>query len=509
MRGTQGISALDAAEPYDVCIIGSGFTGTIVGMELTRAGARTLLLESGASLARWFTDRRVRDLAAYEVSGDTGYPTTRTKARALGGNSNFWTGRCSRFQPSDFGEHPFTPRENPWPFSYKELEPWYERAEHTLRVRGGPLSEHMPPRRTPLPLPARSDISDLKELCARAGVVVDDSPTATPRKALRFFRVEHELMPDFLALPNAVAVAGATVTRLLVDRDRRVIGAEARTLDGTVKVARAKIYVVACGGIETPRLLLLSRSETFPNGVGNGHDRVGRGFNEHPNVNLYGKFRHSRATLAPRHKVGRCHQFYEEFRKAGLGAVDISVVQSWLFPNHLMPPVELLRDFVRATGRVARPTLYFGPTIEMRPRDENRVTLAPHAKDRFGNPLAHLIFNFAPEDRRTLAAARELALRVFRKLGIEDIREGEVTWSRHHIGTCRMGTNPKTSVVDQHQRVHECPNLYLGGSEVFVTGAAVQPVLTITALALRLAETLKLRLQGQDVQSASVRRLSA
>jgi glucose dehydrogenase len=297
MRGIQGLSALDAAEPYDVCIIGSGFAGTIVGIELARAGARTLLLESGGGLMRWFVDRRVRDLAAYEVSGDTRYPTTRTKARALGGNSNFWTGRCNRFHPSDFQDHSFTPRDNPWPLTYSELEPWYERAERTLQVRGGALSAYMPPRRNPLPVPPRSDISDLKELCGRAGVVVDDSLTATPQKALRFFRVEHELLPDFLAAPNAVAVAGATVTRLLVDRDRRVVGAEARTLDGGAKVARAKLYLVACGGIETPRLLLLSRSEDFPNGIGNDHDRVGRGFNEHPGVNLYGKFRHNRGTL--------------------------------------------------------------------------------------------------------------------------------------------------------------------------------------------------------------------
>lgn len=509
MRGTQGLSALDAAEPYDVCIIGSGFAGTIVGIELARAGARILLLESGHGLVRWFADRRLRELAAYEVSGDTDYPTTRTKARALGGNSNFWTGRCSRFQPSDFRDHPFTPRDNPWPLTYEDLEPWYESAERTLRVRGGQLSEHMPPRRTPLPLPLRSNISDLKELCARAGVVVDDSPTATPKRALRFFRIAQELMPEFLALPNVVAVTGATVTRLLVDRDRRVVGAEARTLDGTAKVARAKLYLVACGGIETPRLLLLSRSEICPNGIGNGYDRVGRGFNEHSGVNFYGKLRHSRGTLAPRHKVGRCHQFYEEFRKDGLGAVDISVIQSWLFPNHLMPPAEMVRDLARAAGRFTRPTLYFGPTLEMLPQDENRVTLARHAKDCFGNPLAHLIFNFAEEDRGTLAAARQLVLRIFQSLGVEDIREGELTWSRHHIGTCRMGTNPRTSVVDRHQRVHECPNLYLGGSEVFVTGAAVQPVLTIVALALRLSEELKRRLQGEDVRSDSERLIDA
>ena len=136
------IEALDVSEPYDVCIIGSGFAGSILAQGLAEHGVRTLLLESGGSLSRWFLDPRVKQLAAYTVSGDADYLTARTKARALGGNSNFWTGRCERFHPSDFETHPYTPADNPWPVGYADLDPYYEQAERTLKVRGGPPSAH-------------------------------------------------------------------------------------------------------------------------------------------------------------------------------------------------------------------------------------------------------------------------------------------------------------------------------------------------------------------------------
>jgi glucose dehydrogenase len=489
----KNFGALDVAEPYDACIVGAGPSGLIVGTLLARRGMRTLVLESGYTMARWVLDRRVQSLADYEVSGDANYPAKRTKARLVGGNSNFWTGRCERFHPSDFGQHPYTPARNPWPISYRDLEPHYEQAEELLRVRGGELSAWMPPRSGPLPLPARGDISGLRQPFAAAGVTVDVAPTATPRHGLRFFRMQNEILPAALCSPNLTLVSGATVTRLLADEDRRITGAETRTLGGGCKLARARLFLIACGGIETPRLLLLSHSEQFPKGIGNHHDRVGRGFNEHPSLNFYSKVRHTRATLYPRHKIGRIHQFYETLRPRGLGSIDISVIQSWLFPHHLLPPQDLLLDLGRALGRVVRPTLYMGPNIEMRPADENRVTLSASRRDLFGNPLAHLHFSFGEDDRRTLEGARALVLDLFHRLGADSIREGPLTYSRHHIGSCRMGTDPHTSVVDPDLRVHEARNLYLLGSETFVTGGAVTPVLTIVALAFRLADHLARR----------------
>ena len=488
----NSFEALAADASYDVCVIGSGPAGSLLSARLAERGLRTLLLESGDSLASWLLNGRLQRLAEYEVSGDAHYPLARTVSRLVGGNSNFWTGRCERFHPTDFEPHSYTPSANPWPIRYSDLAPFYQEAERRLRVRAGELSPFAPPRDSEFPLPASTDIAPLKRLMATAGVTLDDSPTATPRRALRFFRAQREILPAFIRSPLGMLVRNATVTRLRHDSAGRVTGAEVRAPDGSVHLARARTFVVCCGGLQSPRLLLLSRSERFPNGIGNTHDRVGRGFNEHPSINVYGRLRHTRSTLSIAHRIGRTHQFYDTYRTEGLGAIHAVVIQSLAFPNHLLRFRfrDVPRHAIRVASRLTRPTIYMSPTLEMRPVDSNRVMLSTRRVDPHGDPLAHLHLAFSAEDRRLIERARDLTWSTLRQVGAEELEEIELTWSRHHLGSCRMGTNPRESVVDADLRVHDSPNLYVCGSEVFVTGAAVQPVLTISALALRLADHL-------------------
>ena len=145
-------------------------------------------------------------------------------------------------------------------------------------------------------------------------------------------------------------------------------------------------------------------------------------------------------------------------------------------------------------SRVVRAPLFVGAGIEMKISPANRVTLSRAHTDLFGNPIAHLIMNYSEEDRRLLDRGRGLLRDWLRRLEARGVHELEVAWSRHHQGACRMGRSPATSVVDADLRVHETPNLYVCGSEVFVTGGAMQPSLTIAALALRLADHLAGRL---------------
>lgn len=496
------LSALDSTEPYDVCIIGTGPAGTVLAKLLVEAGIRTLMIESGTTLLKWVTDKRIKGLADFESTGNAEYPVKHTRGVLLGGTSNFWTGRCERFHPSDFEKHPYTPPENPWPVTYEELDPYYEMAENILRVRSGERSEYTPPRKNPFPLPSKLDISYLKNLFGKIGVVVDDSPTATPTKGLRFFKVQKEILPTFSSNPNLTLVTGATVTRLLPGSDKKIEGAEVRPLDGNEKkIARAKVFVVACGGIGSPRLLLLSKSEQFPEGIGNFYDRVGRGFNEHPAVNFYARISHQWGTIYPSNKIGRSHQFYSKYRAEGLGSVLPVFRQSWILPHHNMPftLANIPRNTLAVLKRFVKATLYIGVVTEMKISDSNRVTLSDKMFDTFGEPLAHLELNYSEEDLQLLERSRELVRDMYAKVGATSVYEAQITFSRHHQGTCRMGDNPKTSVVDKNLRVHETPNLYIGGSEVFVTGGSMQPVTTIVALVHRLGEHLISRFkEGSD-----------
>jgi len=489
------LDAVDATEPYDICVIGSGPAGTIVATSLAQKGLRTIVLESGTNMAQWLLDPKIHNLASYTFSGNTDYPLTKTKARLLGGNSNFWTGRCERLHPADFEQHAYTPQENPWPLTYSELDPYYHKAESTLRVRGGKRSEYAPPRNDaehPLISP-KTSITYLKNLFAKAGVKVDHSPTATPSKTFRFFNIQKEVLAESLNLPNLVVVTGVTVTKLLSNKDSEIISAQIKTFTNELKSVKAKRYMIACGGIESPRLLLLSDCEQFPNGIGNHSGMVGRGFNEHPAVNFYSRINHSLGTLKPTNKIGRTHQFYNNYRAEGLGSVLPVFRQAWLLPHHVMPfrLSNLPRQALNTAYRLIKPTLYMGVTIEQSIDKNNKVTLSNEKNDYFGNPIAHLNFSFTDEDIALLERCRQLCTETLKQVGATDIFESEVTWSRHHQGTCRMGNSPETSVVDRNLKVHECKNLYVGGCETFVTGGAMQPVLTTVALSHRLSDHLQ------------------
>jgi choline dehydrogenase-like flavoprotein len=495
MTRDVALGALDGL--YDVCIIGSGPAGTTLATTLAQRGVRTLLLESGRGLGSWLTDARLKQLARYDYTGNTNYPLTQTASRLLGGNSNFWTGRCERLHPSDFEPHPYTPADNPWPIRYADLDSYYDTAERLLRVRGGPRTRFAPPRRTALPLPGSPDVSLLKDLCARFGVEVEDSATATPTKTFRFFNFQKEVLPGFQRSGSGTLVTGVTVTRLIAGADRKIEAAEVKTLDGHAGTARAGIFVVCCGGFETPRLLLLSASEAFPGGIGNAQDMVGRGFNEHPNVGMSAQIPHSWRTLVPTNKIARTHQFYQTFRADGLGATVPVFRQSWLMPNHLLPfrLANIPGNALSVAERAVKAAIHFGSSVEMKISPANRIALSKSRTDVFGQPLAHLIFNYSAEDRLLLERAATLIRGWLSKIGATGVHEIEVTWSRHLQGACRMGVNPRTSVVDRDLRVHDCQNLYLCGSEVFVTGGGMQPTLTIVALALRLADAITERLK--------------
>ena len=491
--------ALQTSQPFDVCVIGSGPAGTVVATELVERGVRTVLLEAGAGLVSWLSDSQIKSLAAYEVTGNADYPLKHTTSRIVGGNSNFWTGRCERFAPEDFEHNPYTPSENPWPIGYTDLDPYYRRAEVSLNVRGSfPRPVAAPPRNQPYPIESKADIKFLKRLFAGAGVEVETSPTATPRSVPRIFAVQREILPRFRR-SGGMLVTRANAARLVPGRDGgdSIGSVEIQHVggNGETSIVRAKHYVVACGGIHSPRLLLQSACERHPDGIGNAHDRVGRGFNEHPNLNFYAEIPHYWSTLTPTNKLARSHQFYTYFRPEGLGAFLPVFRQAWLLPHHVMPFrwSKVPRNVAAFFKRTVNATLFVGANIEMEIDPSNRVTLADR-RDALGNPIPHLHLNWGERDLRLLDGGRTLIRSWLAAVGATNIREAEVAWSRHHQGTCRMGDSPTTSVVDRDLRVHGMKNLYVCGCEVFVTGGAMMPCLTIVALAHRLADHLVERL---------------
>jgi choline dehydrogenase-like flavoprotein len=462
----RSLASLSKTRSFDVVIIGSGPAGAILGRDLVNKGINTLILEAGPNLNKPDPNIKTSALEIYRNSGSIEYPVAASHLRAIGGTSAMWSGRTPRLHPLDFEPNAYTPDGAEWPIRYADLEPYYDRAEQTLRVSGSKLSEYYPPKRFDYPLPPRDDISALKSLVDTVGVVVDDCPTSLGlRNEGRPLRVASDILPFFTASGHGVLVSGAVVTQILANSGGDIEGLEVCDFHKLRRIITAKTYVIACGGLESARMLLLSRSDAFPHGIGNNHDLVGRFFNEHPNIALQGQLPPGKKFVSI--EIGRSHQFYDSFKQQNFGSIIM------LFSTN-------------QDGSI----LKVGASTEMLPAPDNRISLASDLKDAFGNPGMDVSVRYSRKDLETFEAAYEVMRSIMEALGVTDIQQQPEGWSSHHIGTTRMGADPATSVVDANLRVHGTSNLYVLGSSVFVTGGASNPTLTIAALAHRLGDHL-------------------
>jgi choline dehydrogenase-like flavoprotein len=292
---------------------------------------------------------------------------------------------------------------------------------------------------------------------------------------------------------GARVVDRAPVQRLVHDDSGdRVERAVYATPDGEFEQA-ARRFVVACGGVETPRLLLLSRSSRYPDGLANSSGAVGRYFMDHLFAGMGGRL----DAATRQHHVGfntsECHQFYDDTDPVNGLKLE--------FLNYAGPTVvgaalsaDTWGDELRGhVDDVYGRHVGMGALVEQLPRTENRVTLDPSTTDDHGNPVPDVQWSLDAATERALRRANRLQRRVLDELGVDvewQVGPAETGPAFHQMGTTRMGTDPAESVVDDRLRTHDLSNLWLVGSSVFPTGGAMNPTLTIAALALRAAEAV-------------------
>lgn len=461
-RASAAEAGAPARRTYDVCVVGSGFAGAYLALRLVEQGVDTVLVEAGP--ADGSPEREDRDGGAFTSSGEVTYPVNQSRSIRLGGTSFKWSSVLNRLWPEDFRVRSLFGMDVDWPISYDDLEPYYCQAEKAMGAVGFPMAGGAEPART-CAYPHLAGKTFPAPRVRVGGEELRWFPPAWASRAGkrgRFLLADREI-PDFRSSPHGTLLADHRAVRVVTLDGRTVDHVEVAGPGGARLGVRARHFVLAAGVVESARLLLLSRSKHFPDGLGNGAGLVGRHFTEHPNHDALFDLRDPEGLLEVTY---RTHAFSDRFRREGLSAVHYQV-------------------WNRGRGQGACQVQW-----ELEPRPENRVTLAADRKDALGNAIPELRFGYSERDRRTVARMMPVYRELIERFAAGPAPHSGVRWRYHPASVCRMGPDASSGVVDANCRVFGLENLHVSGGCVLPTVGTANPTLTIVALTLRLADHL-------------------
>jgi choline dehydrogenase-like flavoprotein len=521
---------------FDVCVIGSGPAGGFMAKELTEAGAKVLLLEGGADVpphefaghrAPWefplrgtHEERQGKfypDAIAKHI-GFKGDTISVDRIRVLGGRSTHWNAVCLRFAEDDFREGSIHGLEPDWPLTYQELAPFYSHVERTIGVCGTrenlaalPDGEYYGP-----PPAMRCSETVMRKFGRTLGI-----PVIPVRKAMlhgrsaagrmqchfcghcmqgcevgAIFTSTNTLLPLARQTGNLTLRTNALVRRVEVNHEGRASGvAFVDRVTGEDHVVSAGLVVVSCGAIESPRLLLNSTSTRFPNGLANSSDLVGRYLTGHATAQFYGYVKPLLGRPAQNEDGATDHAFIPRFRGINAGRGYVGGFDAQLqyaapdYPHHARHVPGCGTEFKKRVRTLQTSLMHMGGYGKVLSRRENRVTVDAARKDRHGIPIPVVEFTWCDNDRALWTDMRATFEEIYHAAGTELLIKDERPsgFASHEVGTCRMGVDPKTSVLNPFCQTHDVPNLFVVDGSAFVTFPEKNPTLTIMALAVRAA----------------------
>jgi choline dehydrogenase-like flavoprotein len=537
-------AAFRPSDEVDFLVIGAGAAGGVMAKELASAGFRVVVLEQGPYLTE--ADYSHDELKYTIMPGLTNdpkvQPITHRKSehepaklnkaieygRQVGGGSVHFTANYWRFHESDFHERSrFGDVQGAsladWPISYQDLEPFYTKAEYELGISGlAGANPFEAPRSKPYPLPpmpAKSSGVLFERATRKMGLHPFPAPLAVLSQPYRGRSAcVHcgfcesfgcEMQAKSSTLVSVIPVAEATgrceirpnsyVREIAVNAQGRVTGAVYFDQGRKEILQRAKVVVLCANGVESAKLLLLSKSKQFPNGLANSSGLVGKHLMWDLGLLAEGLFEHPANEYKSVQVTRLIHDYYESDPKRGFyggGGID---ARFDFYPAGFalggLPPdtPKWGLEFKKTFGH------YFTRTISLLSHttslsvESNTVTLDPEVKDAWGLPAVRITYAPHRDDMATQAWMMQRQREILDAMGAKKIwgdPVDAVSTSRHLMGTCRMGKDPAKSVVNSYGRAHDVPNLFIVDGSNFVTSARQQPTATIQALAYRAAENM-------------------
>jgi len=545
---------------YDALIVGSGASGGWVAKELTESGMQVLILEAGPPRLptrdftehvwpyqlkyRGFNDQRallerqpVQRLCyacddyshqffvddhenPYTFPADK--PFMWIRGRQVGGKTFCWARESYRYSDFEFKAASRDGYGEDWPFSYRDLEPYYDKVETFIGVSGSkegleqmPDGRFLPPMRLSCGSMLAKQIIEKKfgwrltpDRVANLTVPHNGRPACHYCDECQrgcftasYFNSPAVTLPAAARTGRLTLASDAVVSHLLMNGEGKAEGvAYVERTTRAQREARAKIVVLAASALESTRILLNSTSPRFPNGVGNSGGALGHYLMDHFTLEGAGGILPTLKSSTREPTGNPCGFLIPKVVNAG-GDVNKDFLRGYRFDGdasqslyeHAFDLPGFGRDF-RNRVRQEIPT-YFGITAqgECLPRYENYVKLDPEKKDAWGIPALHISASYGENERTTAKAMRRHVLEILDAMKLEDAhgpREAISVFGKniHECGTARMGNDPKKSVVNAFNQVHDVKNVFVTDGASFVTQGCYEPTLTIMAVSARAAE---------------------
>ena len=522
----------------DILIVGSGITAAMMAAHLAEHTTRAITVVEAGRASTPFADR-TKARARYVAYGESPWKQDHlddqnafgatwgfSPSMTVGGLAMHWGGVSPRYSPEDFRLQSLYGVGDDWPFTYDDLDPFYQEAEERMGVAGEQGPPALDPRGKPYPmppLPLNYNLAQLQQWATRSDIAMWGTPSAK-NSVVRDGRSQcqrcdtcYPVCPtgakytpdwtwDALVKSGKVTLLTETLVRKLIadpktGRIVRVSGNRTGA-DGAPVTIEAKTVVLAAGFVWSPHLLLLSRDANHPNGLANRSGLVGKYLAGHRNINAY-----LRVPLDLYPGINTQHslvskQFMRPARSSRYLRHDLRIWESSVGreprlrddTGALLMGDALLADWQQRTkGATARVRAYY----DVLPDKESKLVLDDTHTNRFGDPMPSVSFRDAPESA-ALKLWQEDQLRALftrmAKTGGGDILRMENSANdlgqEHPAGGCRMGTDPATSVVDAWGRAHDHDNLWVAGAPAQVSASCCNGTLTFAAVGLRTASAI-------------------
>jgi choline dehydrogenase-like flavoprotein len=515
-------------ERTDVLVIGSGAAGAALSWRLAELGARVTCLEQGdwvdpgsfASAKATYESHFLRgdfhfnpNVRArpedYPVATGGEDPPNIMMFNAVGGTTIHWQAHFPRFHPSDFRVRTLDGVTDDWPITYEDLAPYYDLNDRMMGVSGvagDPANPPRSPRQTrPLPLGRLGNtlVTGFENLgwhwwVSDQAIISEPydgrPPCQLHGKCMFGCPIGAKASTDRTYWPKAIAKGAslktwARVREITVNARGRAQGALYYNRDGSLTEERARVVVICCNGIGTPRLLLNSKSGMFPDGLANSEGLVGKNFMIHPARFIKGVFAEELdGHIGPMGNPLYSQEFYETDASRGFVRGYMLVAERTFGPLFHAFSVPWGTEHHRTMRRRFPHSAGVTVVADDLPEDDNRVELDRQLTDSSGIPAARATYSLSDNSKAMLDHGAARARELLEAAGaVEVIDPGNANMA-HLMGTARMGNDRRMSVVDAWNRAHDVPNLFIVDGSSFTTGSGVNPTSTIGALALRAAD---------------------